>query len=81
MVLPGSTYPLTFDILAQCQKKHDIWKASRFSNKSNKWVQIGTEGIIHVNEWLLMLAGVLGAATRAKRIGEFERKSGKVGKF
>ena len=60
-------------------KKHDFWKASRCSNKSNKWVQIWTGGDIAVNDWILLLAGVPEAATRAKRIRELER--GKLESF
>ena len=46
-----------------------------------KMGQMGTGGVIDVNGWVLMLAGVPGAAMRAKGIGESERESGEVGNF
>ena len=62
-------------------KKHDLWKAPRYSNESKKWIQIETEGVIAVSDWVLLLAVVPEAATNVKRIGELERESGEVGKF
>ena len=75
MGVPGSTYALIFDVLVRCQQKSWLFEVTPMGiKKAKKTIQITPGNIINVNEGVLMLAGVPGAATRATRKTRKERR-------